>query len=251
MDLGAGTGPPASEAIAGQGARAALPLPPVRLGPSLLPRARREAARSAPSLDRAPWAASAADPGGNAAPASGLILNSFLPSRRRAWVEIVEGEALRNRMLRSYSKDPKGWSFVVSPSGSGFYGALASGPSGAWLLKMDSIFKPAPIVLGSEVEAGPNPAGAFPYGYRRLPPELVLRLLQGEGGSPREPERAGLASVLRSDPVVPEAGGSYAQGPFVLAGPGGVRLSERQRAVDASLTLEMRRLLRERYPAYG
>ena len=169
-------------------------------------------------------------------------------------MELLEGEGLRRRMLEGYSRNPKGWSFTVSPSLSfGFYDAVVSGPDGTWMLKIDSRFKPLPTVLGSLAEGGgrPQPGSAFPYGYRRLPPGLVLRLLGGEGSAPKEVMSASLASVLRSEPTVPEAGRSYAEGPIVLTTPGTVSLSENQKEVDARLSSEMRRLLKSRYPAYG
>ncbi|MDG6910426.1 MAG: hypothetical protein JRN08_08665, partial [Nitrososphaerota archaeon] len=100
-------------------------------------------------------------------------------------MELLEGKVLKKRMIESYSKDPKGWSFVVSPSpSSGFFDATVSGPREAWMLKIDTLFKPSPIVIGSEVEAFPRrPAGPFSYGYRALPPELALQIMGGgEGG---------------------------------------------------------------------
>jgi len=69
-------------------------------------------------------------------------------------MEVLEGKDLKKRMLESYSRDPKGWSFVVSPSPrSGFFDATVSGPAGTWMLKIDSLFKPYPIVIGSSAEA--------------------------------------------------------------------------------------------------
>ena len=166
-------------------------------------------------------------------------------------MELLEGDALRRRMLESYSRNPKGWSFVISPSKSGFFDAIASGPDGGWMLKIDSIFKPAPIVLGSQAEVDPRlkAEGPISYGYRKLPTELMIQLLEGEGDSGRV--GPGLASLLRSEPVVPEAGGGYAHGPFLLTGPRKVNLSEGQRAIDSKLSAEMRRLMKSRYPAYG
>lgn len=168
-------------------------------------------------------------------------------------MELLEGEALRKRILESYSKNPRGWSFVVSPSPKfGFFDATVSGPDGAWMLKIDSIFKPSPIVLGSPAEAAPRRLEApFSYGYRKLPHELILQMLGGEGPVSRNETLASLLSVLRSEPVVPEEGRSYAEGPVVLTGPGKLSLSESQKEVDARLASEMRRLLRLRYPVYG
>ena len=68
-------------------------------------------------------------------------------------MELLQGDALRRRILESYSRNPKGWSFIISPSRSGFFDAVASGPDGAWMLKIDSIFKPLPMVVGSQAES--------------------------------------------------------------------------------------------------
>lgn len=168
-------------------------------------------------------------------------------------MEILEGSELKRRMLESYVRDPKGWSFTVSPSpNSGFFDATVAGPDGAWMLKIDSLYKPIPIVIGSPAESlRRRPEGSFPYGYRSLPPELALQLMGGGGETTSGPIRRHLLSVLRSEPVVPEKGGSYAEGPLVLTGPGSVCLSDKQREVDARLASEMSRLLKLRYPAYG
>jgi hypothetical protein len=168
-------------------------------------------------------------------------------------MEFLEGEGLKRRLLESYSRNPKGWGFVISPSPrSGFHDAVVSGPDGTWMLKIDSLFKPFPTVLGAPADAAPaRPATSFPFGFRRLSPETVLQLLGGGTNAPKEERMAGMLSVLRSETVVPEEGASYAQGPFVLADPGRIGLSESQRELDERLTLEMRRFLRTRYPAYG
>jgi len=168
-------------------------------------------------------------------------------------MEILEGRALMRRIMESYSRDPKGWSFMVSPSpGSAFFDATVSGPDAAWMLKIDTLFKPSPIIIGSAAEAlTSKPQEPFPYGYRELPPGLALQIMETEGGGPSLSARRQLLSVLKSEPVVPESGGSYAEGPLVLAAPSRLNLSESQREVDAKLASEMRRLLRIRYPAYG
>ena len=168
-------------------------------------------------------------------------------------VELLEGEKLRRRMLASYSRDPRGWSFVISPSlNSGFFDATVSGPNETWMLKIDSLFKPSPIVIGSQAESPQRRRDMpFPYGFRPLPPDLVIGLMSDSESDPEDALRKRLLSVLGSDPVVPEQGQSYAQGPLILTGPEKASLSDTQRVVDSKLASEMRRLLRLRYPAYG
>jgi len=168
-------------------------------------------------------------------------------------VEFLEGEDLRRRILADYSRDPRGWSFVISPSpSSAFFDATISGPGETWMLKIDSLFKPSPIVIGSRGEPSTKKREvAFPYGFRTLPPDLALRIMaEAEPARERALQRT-LLSVLGSDPVVPVQGRSYAQGPMILAGPGKDSLSDAQREIDAKLASEMRRLLRLKYPAYG
>lgn len=168
-------------------------------------------------------------------------------------MELLEGERLRRKILEGYSKNPKGWEFTISPSKSGFFDAVVSGPEGTWMLKIDSLFKPLPFMLGSptEISQGLKPANPFSYGYRKLSPELIHELLGDEGRQHEDRTRASLSSVLRSEAVVPEEGRSYAQGPFVLTSPGRIGFSESQKELDDRLTLEMRRLLKTRFPAYG
>ena len=168
-------------------------------------------------------------------------------------VEFLEGEVLKKRLLAGYSRDPRGWSFVISPSSdSGFFDATVSGPDETWLLKMDSLFKPFPIVIGSQAETSRmKREGTFPYGFRALPPDLALKIMSEEEPNPEGVLRSRLLSVLGSEPVVPEQGRSYAQGPMILTGPKKNTLSDAQREIDARLASEMRRLLKLRYPAYG
>ena len=168
-------------------------------------------------------------------------------------MDLMEGRDLKRRMMESYSRNPRGWSFVLSPSPRfGFFDAAVSGPDMAWMIKLDTLFKPSPIVIGSEVEAFPRrPAGPFSYGYRALPPELALQIMGGGEGGPREKTLAELLSVMKSEPVPPETGRAYAEGPLMLAGPGQVSLSRSHKEMDDRLSSEMRRLLKLRYPAYG
>ena len=168
-------------------------------------------------------------------------------------MDLLEGNDLKRRMIESYSRNPKGWSFVLSPSPRfGFFDATVSGPDMAWMLKLDTLFKPSPIVIGSEVEAFPRrPRGPFSYGYRALPPELALQILGGGEAGPRQRTLAELLPVMKSEPVAPETGRAYAEGPLVLTGPGQVSLSKSQKVMDDRLSSEMRRLLRLRYPSYG
>lgn len=174
-------------------------------------------------------------------------------------MEILEGQVLADLLLKRYSRNPKGWSFLVAPSkADGFFDAIVSNRTQAWQLKMDTLFKPTPLMLGALTEADHEKIGSLSpvtYGYRELDPGLVLQALRNSYESPRsETMNAGLgldlSSILRSEPIVPKPGRSYAQGPFVLAHENIVKLSGGQESVDERLSSELLQLFRKRYPNY-
>lgn len=162
-------------------------------------------------------------------------------------MEIVDGETLYELIFRRYSRNPRGWSFSISPSHDGFFDAQVENAEDAWRLKFDTIFKPSPLVLGSSTEPSrrtPGPRSPIQFGFRKLDPSLRAELERGDGTSAR------LAAFLASmEPTVPKQGGSYAEGPFVLTPP--ARLSRTQSRVDERLSSEMRKLVQRRYPGYG
>lgn len=178
-------------------------------------------------------------------------------------MELLSGNALARYLFEKYSKKPKGWNFTIAPSPKdNFFDALVAGPEESWQLKIDSIFKPAPLVLGSRVEldgARPATVGAFPYGYRKLEPEFVLKLLRdmsspNSSSDSKESSQslADLGASLGSlDPVAPVEGGSYAEGPFVFTNERIAGVSKSQKQLDEKLSSEIKKLLREKYPSYG
>jgi hypothetical protein len=167
-------------------------------------------------------------------------------------MEILEGDELYRILLQRYSKNPRGWSFTVSQSpNNGFFDALVGGPDESWQLKLDTIFKPSPFVLGARTDPDPSktPHSPISYGFRKVDPVEASTLLDGSAqGLGR------LLSFLSSaSPVAPREGTSYLQGPVVFAGPGhavhpGGREQER---IDGRLSSEMLRLVRRKYPSYG
>jgi hypothetical protein len=169
-------------------------------------------------------------------------------------MEVLRGNALFRHLLDQYSKKPTGWNFTIGPSDrDNFFDGLVSGPEESWQLKFDSIFKPSPIVLGAKIDSGiTNPLKAnFPsYGYRKLQPEIMLRLfkeISDESGP-----SATLDQILGSlSPVVPVQGNAYAEGPVIFTNKKILGVSKSQKQLDDRLSSEIRRLLRESYPGYG
>ena len=167
-------------------------------------------------------------------------------------MEILEGEALYRMLLERYSANPRGWSFTISPSPrNGFFDAHVGGPEESWHLKLDTIFKPSPFVLGARTdhEVSKGPPSPISFGFRRLNPQEAPLLLDDTPDGMSK-----LLGYLSSvNPVVPAAPGSYLQGPYLYSNRphvAGSSMTREQQRVDTRLSDEMLRLVRKRYPSY-
>jgi hypothetical protein len=178
-------------------------------------------------------------------------------------VELLEGEVLSKHLLNKYSKNPNGWNFTIFPSAkedNGFFGALIGGPDEVWQLKIDSIFKAKPLMLGAKVEAKSERStsfGTMPYGYRRIDRKVAFELLktlasaEDQGSDPVQDHLA-LDRILRPlRPVAPVSGESYAEGPFVLTNRMNLGITDEQKQLEDKLSAELRKLMRNRYSSYG
>ena|SRR5579875_3653840 len=184
-------------------------------------------------------------------------------------MEFLEGRILSRHILEKYSKNPKGWSFTIFPSSkedNGFFGALISGPEESWQLKIDSIYKPNPMILGARVpDIGITRlarTGTIPYGYRRLDKGSILEILQYLSTSENEtgnqvnnrkldPNHLLERVLAPIEPVSPRPGETYAEGPFVLTNRENMNLNKTQKDLEDRLSSELRKLMRNRYQGYG
>jgi hypothetical protein len=165
-------------------------------------------------------------------------------------MEILEGDALYRVLLQRYSKNPRGWSFTISPSpGSGFFDARLRGPDESWHLKLDTIYKPSPFVLGARTERDlSSPPSPLSFGFRRVNPQEAPALLDDS----KEGMDRLFAFLSAVSPVAPTGSGSYIQGPYVFTSDGRAAgsMTRQQQRVDSRLSEEMRRLVSRRYPSY-
>jgi hypothetical protein len=168
-------------------------------------------------------------------------------------MEILEGKELYEALLKRYSRNPRGWSFTISPSArNGFFDAMVGGTDESWHLKLDTIFKPSPFVLGAKTDEKPSGEASSPlsFGFRHLDPTDAPLLLDD---SP-EGFRRLLAYLSMVSPVAPESPGSYLQGPYLFsqkAATAGSSMTREQQRLDSRLSEEMTKLLRRRYPGYS
>jgi|SRR5579872_406355 len=169
-------------------------------------------------------------------------------------MEILRGSALSKYLLEKYAKNPKGWNFMIGPSAKdSFFDALVSSPEENWQLKIESIFKPTPTILGAQIEdpiKQLHGAGTIPsYGYRKIDLEVLLKLI---GEREEESTDDALARLISSlEPTAPIPGASYAQGPFVFTNQKLLGVSDSQKKLDEKLSSELRNLMREKYIGYG
>jgi hypothetical protein len=178
-------------------------------------------------------------------------------------VEVLEGRALSKHLLSKYSKNPSGWSFTLFPPSredNGFFGAFVGSPDEIWQLKMDSIFKPNPLMLGAKVDAPskkPIDFGTISYGYRKLDRKVALELLKAlANADDADPDpvrnRIVLDRILRPlKPVPPVGGESYAEGPIVLTDRANLEITQEQKLLEDRLSFELRKLMRNKYQSYG
>ena len=167
-------------------------------------------------------------------------------------MEILQGDELHRVLLERYSRDPRGWSFTISPSPqNGFFDARLGGQGESWHLKLDTIFKPSPLILGArtDLDAGLGIRSKVSFGFRRLD-QIGATALTDD--SPEGLRR--LLDYLGSvNPTVPAAPGNYLQGPYLFtqrASVPGSSMTREQQKVDTRLSEEMLKLVRRRYPSY-
>jgi hypothetical protein len=165
-------------------------------------------------------------------------------------MEILQGDALYRMLLQRYSSDPRGWSFTISPSArDGFFDARVESPDESWHLKLDTIYKPSPFVLGARTVQDDRPQPSpVSFGFRRVDPRQAPALLDDS----QEGMSALLAYLSTVNPVAPTGPGSYIQGPVVFASRGrpAASMTREQRSLDSRLSDEMRKLVRSRYSSY-
>lgn len=179
-------------------------------------------------------------------------------------MEILQDNKLAKYLFEKYSSNPKNWNFLIStiPLRDGFFDATVSNVDEVWQLKIDSIYKPVPMILGAKVDLDAtriernNNSPAF--GYRKLEPSFMMNILKKltQEQQINANKEADINNYINSalgslDTVTPVTGGNYAYGPFVFTERNPVSFNEYQKQVSEKLALQLRDNLRNRYSSYG
>lgn len=179
-------------------------------------------------------------------------------------MEILQDRNLGKYLFDKYCTNPKNWKFLISPSyhDDGFFDATISNFDEVWQIKVDSIYKPVPIIIGTKVDTDVTKVyqqiESAPFGYRKIDADTILKILlrtvDGETNTakPIERPRTNLVNILNSiEPVIPSQQGSYAYGPFTFSNISPLIKNNLQRNVSEKLSRKLRQILKDRYSLYG
>jgi hypothetical protein len=183
-------------------------------------------------------------------------------------MEILEDKIIAKYLFEKYCSNPTNWNFVISRSTSndGFFDASVSNNDEVWQLKIDSIYKPLPLVIGTKVDVDSATiqrninTNTVPFGFRKLDVPVIIDVLKKltEEGQQQMNIDTGtefnnyLYSRIGSlQPVKPVEGESYAYGPFVFTERNPVKHNEHQKQISERLAFKMRSNLRNKYSGYG
>lgn len=173
-------------------------------------------------------------------------------------LDILEGNNLATNLFERYSANSRNWKFVVSVTqqNGNFYDAIVSNPNEVWQLKIDSIYKPNPLIIGTKVDVDPlrfNDNTHMPFGYRKLDPKKIGKILsnisENEDTSALSSYIASLISSTK--PEVPSPNNSYAYGPFLFTQKNPIKVDEYQRKISDKLANRLNEKLRLLYSSYG
>ncbi|HYZ49611.1 MAG TPA: hypothetical protein VE593_01890 [Nitrososphaeraceae archaeon] len=184
-------------------------------------------------------------------------------------MDIMEDKAIARHLFEKYCSNPRNWNFVISTSslGDGFFDAMVSNTDEVWQLKLDSIYKPLPLVVGTKIdmdsttiERGLSP-NSVPFGFRKLEPPVIMDILKKvteEQEARMNVHNAAadfddqLYSILRSlKTVKPTGGNNYAYGPFIFTSRTNLSPNEYHKRVSEKLAMKLRDNLRNKYSSYG
>lgn len=173
-------------------------------------------------------------------------------------LDILEGNNLATNLFERYSANSRNWKFVVSVTqqNGNFYDAIVSNPNEVWQLKIDSIYKPNPLIIGTKVDVDPlkfNDNTHMPFGYRKLDPKKIGNILsnisENEDTSALSSYIASLISSTK--PEVPSPNNSYAYGPFLFTQKNPIKVDDYQRKISDKLANRLNDKLRLLYSSYG
>lgn len=177
-------------------------------------------------------------------------------------------DELLKDFIGSYQEDPEGWSFWVSKSDGNYDIYIIRGAEG-YFLKLDSIFSPHPLGVGTKVRMEENQtfeSNLPQFGFRKFTGEETLKFLRSLPSPPREGEskkeikkkiskiNEAIEKRLLGKPTIPisppkERDRMAILGPWEPRSPI-AEISESQRKLERDLERKLRKMQQREYPTY-
>jgi hypothetical protein len=184
-----------------------------------------------------------------------------------SFMDILEDHDLAKYLFNKYSASQRKWNFIISTSQvkDSFFDAIVSNPDEVWQLKIDSIYKPSPIITGTKLDIDPVrmkktfDEDVIPFGYRKIDPPVFMNMFrkiseEHEILSKKNTDYINrvLNLMLNSvEPTVPKKGTDYLYGPFLYTSKNLIGKSSYQDIVSEKLSSNIKKKIKERYPGYG
>lgn len=180
-------------------------------------------------------------------------------------MEILEETNLGKHLFHKYSSNPKDWNFIIStaPIRDHFFDAIISSPNEVWQLKLDSIYKPNPFIVGTKIDNIDSNqidkninTKITTFGYRKINDNKILNLLktlsEEQQDNSNKDHNVSLNSILSEiEPVAPKQGDNYIYGPFLFTNKNLLSINEKQKNISERLSDKIRANLRNKYLSYG
>ena len=182
-------------------------------------------------------------------------------------MEILDDKILAKNIFQKYTVNPKNWNFIISTTSihDGFFDATITSPDESWQLKIDSLYKPLPMITGTKLDIESSKMKKVinkdmaPFGYRKIDPPMIMNLFkkisqEQEMIARKDMDYANneLNSFLGSlEPTVPEKGIDYLYGPFLFTNKNIIENNPYHKNISEKLATNLKKKIKDRYPSYG
>lgn len=182
-------------------------------------------------------------------------------------MEILDDKILAKNIFQKYTVNPKNWNFIISTTSihDGFFDATITSPDESWQLKIDSLYKPLPIITGTKLDIESSKMKKMlnkdmaPFGYRKIDPPMIMNLFkkisqEQEMIARKDMDHVNneLNSFLGSlEPTVPEKGIDYLYGPFLFTNKNIIENNPYHKNISEKLATNLKKKIKDRYPSYG
>ncbi|HKU83012.1 MAG TPA: hypothetical protein VJP58_03135 [Candidatus Nitrosocosmicus sp.] len=182
-------------------------------------------------------------------------------------MEILEEKILAKQIFKKYSVNPRNWNFIISTNSirDGFFDARVTNSDDSWQLKIDSIYKPSPIITGTKLDIDPIKINKtldediIPFGYRKIDPPVFMNMFRKISDEHEMLSKKNTDYINRElnfmlnsmEPTVPTKGTDYLYGPFLYTSKNLIGKSTYHDIISEKLTSNIKKKIKERYPGYG